>query len=73
MTRIVICGANGKMGKNIYNCIQDRDDCKVIAGVDVFTKEYADFPIVAAPDKLPPIASALQAEERCTFPFSLRI
>ena len=53
MTRIVICGANGKMGKNIYNCIQDRDDCKVIAGVDVFTKEYADFPIVAAPDKLP--------------------
>ena len=32
MTNIVICGANGKMGKNVYNCITDRDDCKVIAG-----------------------------------------
>ncbi len=53
MTNIVICGANGKMGKNIYACADERDDCKVIAGVDVFTKQYADFPIVEAPDKLP--------------------
>ena len=53
MTNIVICGANGKMGKNIYACADERDDCKVIAGVDVFTKQYADFPIVEAPDKIP--------------------
>ena len=25
MTNIAICGANGKMGKNVYNCIADRD------------------------------------------------
>lgn len=53
MTNIAICGANGKMGKTIYNCIKDRDDCKVIAGIDLYTEQYADFPIVDSPDKLP--------------------
>lgn len=53
MTNIVICGANGKMGKTIYNCIQERDDCKVVAGIDIYTEQYADFPIIDAPDKLP--------------------
>lgn len=53
MTKIAICGANGKMGKTIYNCIKDRDDCKVIAGIDLYTEQYADFPIVASPAELP--------------------
>ena len=42
MTNIAICGANGKMGKNVYNCIKDRSDCKVIAGIDLFTEQYAE-------------------------------
>ncbi|MDE5582354.1 MAG: 4-hydroxy-tetrahydrodipicolinate reductase [Ruminococcus sp.] len=53
MTNIAICGANGKMGKTIYNCVQNRDNCKVVAGIDLFTEQYADFPIVATPDELP--------------------
>ncbi|MBR6386239.1 MAG: 4-hydroxy-tetrahydrodipicolinate reductase [Ruminococcus sp.] len=53
MTNIAICGANGKMGKTVYNCIQERDNCKVIAGIDVYTKQYADFPIVEKPSELP--------------------
>ena len=53
MTNIVICGANGKMGKTVYNCVCQRDDCKVIAGIDIFTEQYADFPIVDVPSKLP--------------------
>lgn len=53
MTNIAICGANGKMGKTIYNCVKDRDDCKVIAGIDLYTEQYADFPIVASPAELP--------------------
>lgn len=52
MTNIAICGANGKMGKTIYNCIQEREDCTVIAGIDLYTEQYADFPIVDAPSKL---------------------
>ena len=53
MTNIAICGANGKMGKNVYNCASEREDCKVIAGIDIFTEPYADFPIVDVPSKLP--------------------
>lgn len=53
MTNIAICGANGKMGKNVYSCASSREDCKVIAGIDIFTEQYADFPIVDAPSKLP--------------------
>ncbi|MBP3761044.1 MAG: 4-hydroxy-tetrahydrodipicolinate reductase [Ruminococcus sp.] len=53
MTNIAICGANGKMGKTVYNCIQERDNCKVIAGIDVYTNQYADFPIVEKPSLLP--------------------
>ncbi|MDE6798609.1 MAG: 4-hydroxy-tetrahydrodipicolinate reductase [Ruminococcus sp.] len=53
MTNIAICGANGKMGKTIYNCVQNREDCKVVAGIDLYTEQYADFPIVPAPSELP--------------------
>lgn len=52
MTNIAICGANGKMGRTIYNCVKDRDDCKVIAGIDLYTEQYADFPIVDTPSSL---------------------
>lgn len=53
MTKIAICGANGKMGKTIYNCVSEREDCEIIGGIDLFTQQYADFPIVETPDKLP--------------------
>lgn len=53
MTNIAICGANGKMGKTIYNCIKERDNCKVVAGIDLYTEQYADFPIVSKPSELP--------------------
>lgn len=52
MTNIAICGANGKMGKTIYNCIKERDNCKVVAGIDLYTEQYADFPIVSKPSEL---------------------
>lgn len=52
MTNIAICGANGKMGKTIYNCIREREDCQVVAGIDLYTEKYADFPIVAKPSEL---------------------
>lgn len=53
MTNIAICGANGKMGRTVYNCIKEREDCKVIGGIDLFTEQYADFPIVELPAMLP--------------------
>ena len=48
MTNIVICGANGKMGKKVYECVQNREDCNVVAGIDLNTDRYADFPVYKA-------------------------
>lgn len=53
MTKIVIFGANGKMGRTIYSCIKEREDFTVVGGVDLYTEQYADFPIVDSPAKLP--------------------
>ena len=52
MTKIVICGANGKMGHTVASCIAGRDDCTVVGGVDSYTEKYADFSIVATPAEL---------------------
>lgn len=51
MTRIIISGANGKMGKVIANVIASRDDCEVVAGVDCNTSP-AYFPIYANIDEV---------------------
>lgn len=53
MTKIVISGANGKMGKNVYSCITQRDDCVVSAGIDINTDKYADFEIYKSAKELP--------------------
>ena len=39
MTNIAICGANGKMGRVIYDCVSNRSDCKIIAGIDINTEK----------------------------------
>ena len=52
MTKIAICGANGKMGHTVASCIQERNDCTVISGIDSYTAQYADFPIVETPSAL---------------------
>lgn len=53
MTNIAICGANGKMGRTIYSCIKEREDCTVTGGIDRNTVTDLDYPVVDAPSKLP--------------------
>lgn len=45
MTRILITGANGKMGNVLQSIIANRDDCEIVAGVDLNTSENGRFPI----------------------------
>lgn len=45
MTNIILCGANGKMGRVIDNCVQSRDDIKIVCGIDLNDKVYSNFPI----------------------------
>ena len=49
LTKIVICGSSGKMGKVINNIISTRDDSKVVAGIDKSTEGTTDFPVVIDP------------------------
>ncbi|MBR4890182.1 MAG: 4-hydroxy-tetrahydrodipicolinate reductase, partial [Clostridia bacterium] len=44
MIRIILSGALGKMGKAITACVENRSDCKIVAGVDLADAECT-FPI----------------------------
>ncbi|MCH5191834.1 MAG: 4-hydroxy-tetrahydrodipicolinate reductase [Oscillospiraceae bacterium] len=44
MTRIILSGAFGKMGKAITSCVGSREDCEIAVGVDVATGN-SDFPL----------------------------
>lgn len=35
MTKIILCGCNGKMGAAITSIVRERADCEIVAGVDV--------------------------------------
>ena len=43
MTRIILCGCFGKMGRVITQLVSTRSDCTIAAGVDLHT-DTADFP-----------------------------
>ena len=53
MVKIALTGANGKMGRVISGLIAQRDDCEVIAGIDINTVQIGSFPIVKSPFELP--------------------
>lgn len=45
MTKIILCGCNGHMGKTIADVVLTRDDVKIVAGVDIKNDLTADFPV----------------------------
>ena len=49
MTRILLSGCNGKMGRVITACVADRVDCEIVAGIDINTESHAGFPVFAKP------------------------
>ena len=50
MTDILLCGANGKMGQVIHSCVSERDDMRIVAGIDINTVPYDNFPICSSFD-----------------------
>ncbi|MCC8015811.1 MAG: 4-hydroxy-tetrahydrodipicolinate reductase [Clostridiales bacterium] len=44
MIRIILCGSNGKMCKVIQNVVNARNDCRIVAGIDLNTASET-FPI----------------------------
>ena len=50
MTKIILCGCSGKMGAAITGIVNERDDCEIVAGVDVNTAcahGYQVYPRIA--------------------------
>lgn len=45
MTDIILCGCCGKMGRVINDCLSAREDCRIVAGIDISGVKYADFPV----------------------------
>ncbi len=52
MVKIAITGANGKMGKVIAGLVAARENCTVIAGIDLNDTPNGSFPIVKYPSEL---------------------
>lgn len=52
MVNAVICGACGKMGKNIAEIINSRDDIEVLGGIDALKSDDIKFELVKNPNEL---------------------
>lgn len=49
MTRIIVGGCNGKMGREVASCAAQRDDCTIVGGIDINPEEKHPFPVFAKP------------------------
>ena len=47
MTEIILNGCNGKMGMAVSRLVAERDDCKIVTGVDLRTDIQREFPVVS--------------------------
>jgi 4-hydroxy-tetrahydrodipicolinate reductase len=45
MTKIILTGCCGKMGKVIQNVVLNRENCEIVAGVDKYNDGNRDFPV----------------------------
>ncbi len=47
MTRIILCGCNGKMGNVIAQTVKNNENYEIVCGVDAYGESNYDFPVVA--------------------------
>ena len=68
MLKILLSGCNGAMGKVITNCVAERDDCEIVAGLDVNTTDNGLYPIFGSADDID-----VKADVIIDFPIPLRL
>ena len=51
MTKIMLSGCNGKMGRVIDRLVADRDDAQIVCGIDINDVQYGDYPVFTSPAK----------------------
>ena len=52
MTELILCGCGGKMGAAVRNFAEGRQDCKIVAGVDIAGGDQAGFPVYSSLDQV---------------------
>ena len=45
MTRIILSGCCGKMGRNVVSVVNARKDCEIVAGIDIVHDSTLGFPV----------------------------
>ena len=51
MTKIMLCGCNGKMGKVIERLVSAREDVRIVCGIDINDTQYSDYPVYTEPSQ----------------------
>ena len=59
MTRIILTGCCGKMGHVIQSIASSRNDCEIVAGVDVYDSKDCDFPVYSSINEVEQEADAV--------------
>lgn len=59
MTRIILTGCCGKMGHVIQSIVSSRNDCEIVAGVDVYDSKDCDFPVYSSINEIEQEADAV--------------
>lgn len=59
MVDILLCGCGGKMGAAVQAAAALREDCRIVAGVDLSAGVNLDFPVYSAPDQVSEHADVL--------------
>ena len=52
MTKIILNGCNGKMGLAVSRLVAERDDCEIVAGVDLKADIQREFPVFSDINKV---------------------
>ncbi len=45
MTRILLSGCCGRMGRNVIETVKNRKDCEIVAGIDIIEDSSIGFPV----------------------------
>lgn len=48
MTRIIMCGCNGAMGRMITSIVKDDSEAEIVAGIDMADNGQTDFPVFSS-------------------------
>ncbi len=52
MTKILLCGCCGRMGKFVAETVNNRNDCEIVAGIDIIDDSSLGFPVFANYDEV---------------------